>query len=936
MDTDESRPVVRRPRKVARAALPAGPARELREVVYRLYAEADYPRLDELATAIADDDDLAGAPKKDLISKIIGGSGSASQQDTVSVAVALARLAARTDVAAVARQVRALWLTAQTTSHPVAAGRLGRPIADCDPLALEVHPAIDVPGLDQSHSQLPAYVLRTHDGQLRHVAEAVMGGSSRLVTLVGGSSTGKTRACWELVQYLEYRQPGRWRLWHPYDPTRPEAAVAALDQIGPDTIVWLNEAQFYLAPPDASLGERIAAGLRTLLQDQRRTPVLVLATLWPQHWSALTTRPDPYAQARDLLTGTTITVADGFTSAEVAGLDAVGVDPRLRQAAAQAEGGRITQYLAGAPEQEGRYRTAPPAARAIIQVAMDARRLGHPLALPRSLLEHAAPGYLDDHDWDILGEDWLEQALAYVAQPCKGARGPLTPIRTRPGDPTPIGGPCYRLADYLEQTGRAERAGIYPPDSLWTALTTITDHDLLRELGGQAETRGRYQHAITLYALASDCGDTAALRDLARLRGRAGDQAGAEELYRQAADGGDTEVLRVLVELREKAGDCAGAEVLAVRAADRGDFGPLRTLACLREEAGDRAGAEALAVRAADRGNTDALWDLSLMREQAGAEELCQKAANCGDIRALMVLAGLRKMSGDYVSAGDLYQKAVDRRVARAMLELAQLREEAGDSAGAQELYRQAADGGDTEVLRVLVELREKAGDRAGAEVLAVRAANRGDFGPLRTLACLREEAGDRAGAEALAVRAADRGNTRVLLDLALMREKAGDSAGVEALCQQAADRDDAFAMGALAELREKAGDCAGAEVLAVRAADRGDTRGLEHLIRLRKKAGNRAGVETLYQQAADRGHAWAMGMLARLRVRAGDQAGAEALYRQAVDHGGIRSLWDLAELREEGGDPAGADRTRRFGLTWTGEVTTVLDFGSYGGLVSA
>ena len=38
-------------------------------------------------------------------------------------------------------------------------------------------------------------------------------------------------------------------------------------------------------------------------------------------------------------------------------------------------------------------------------------------------------------EWDALGEDWLEQALAYAAVPCKGARGPLTRIRPRPARP---------------------------------------------------------------------------------------------------------------------------------------------------------------------------------------------------------------------------------------------------------------------------------------------------------------------------------------------------------------------------------------------------------------------------------------------------------------------------------------------------------------------
>ena len=83
-------------------------------------------------------------------------------------------------------------------------------------------------------------------------------------------------------------RPGPWRLWHPIDPSRPDAALRELPGIGPRTVVWLNEAQFYLDAADGGLGERVAAGLRELLRDPGRAPVLVLATLWP----AVLGRPD--------------------------------------------------------------------------------------------------------------------------------------------------------------------------------------------------------------------------------------------------------------------------------------------------------------------------------------------------------------------------------------------------------------------------------------------------------------------------------------------------------------------------------------------------------------------------------------------------------------------------------------------------------------------
>jgi TPR repeat protein len=1000
MSADESRPSSsRRPRPVEKKALPEGSARDLRDAVYRLYAEADRPQLAELARQIAGDEDLPGSPGKDLIGKIISGE-LAGQQDTVTVAVTLARLAGHRDVAQIAEQVRQSWTAAATAEPAAPVERLGRPVSECDPLALEVHQAIHVHGTGAVTDPLPGYVPRAHDTLLREAADRLLGGeSSRLVTLVGGSSTGKTRACWELAHYLDQKQPGRWWVWHPYDPTRPQAAVADLERVGAHTVVWLNEAQHYLMPTDSGLGEQLAAGLRTLLHDPGRAPVLVLATLWPQYFDTLTVRPDagqsdPYAQARELLAGTAVTVADTFTPDQVAALSSAGVDARLRYAAEHAGDGRIIQFLAGAPELETRYRTVGPAARALIQVAMDARRLGHPLAIHHALLKEAAPGYLDDHDWDRLGEDWIEQALAETARDCKGARGPLTRIRSRPGRHTHGGGPYYRLADYLEQTGRIERAGVYPPDNLWRAFaTTLTDPSLLRHLGEQAEWRGRYQHAIWLYTAAADHGDTEALRDLVVMRERAGDTAGAmslavqtadrgntealwrlalmrEEagetaaaiaLYQQAADRGSTRALWHLAEMLQDAGDIVGAEALYWQAADRGSTEALRRLVWMRHHAGDTAGAVGLAVKVVDRCGTEMLRQLAWERQEAGdtavAEALYRLAADRGNTQALWNLAEIREQAGDSAEAAALAVEAADRGDTTALRNLAWMRQQAGDTAKAEALCRQAADRGDTTALRDLVWIRQRAGDSAGAATVAVEAAGRGDTTALRNLAWMRQQAGDTAKAEALFRMAADRGDTTALRDLARLQEPAGDTTGTEALSRQVADRVDTtaerptqpgdtagfralyqqavdgnmLALGLLATMRANSGSTADAEALYRQVADHGHPEALRDLARMQEQAGDTADAETLYRQAADRGDTTSLRDLARLRERVGDIASAEALYQQAADHGILGGLKELVELRAQVGDSAGADRIRRFGLTGSGEIAGGLDFNGLG-----
>ena len=291
-----------------------------------------------------------------------------------------------------------------------------------------VEPDVPQPGLPV----LPVYVPREHDAALAEVVTAAAAGTSGIAVLVGGSSTGKTRACWQALELLRGLEPG-WRLWHPIDP---QAALAELPGVGPRTVVWLNEAQRYLEPADGT-GERVAAGLRELLRDRARGPVLVLATLWPEFWDELTARPpggaDPHAQARELLAGHDIPVPAAFTAEQLRELEEAG-DPRLAQAAAGSRDGQVIQYLAGAPELLDRYHNAPPAARALIHAAMDARRLGMRAALPRAFLEAAAPGYLTDTDWDLLPGDWLEQALGYTAKPAEG--GPRA-AGTHPAPPRP-------------------------------------------------------------------------------------------------------------------------------------------------------------------------------------------------------------------------------------------------------------------------------------------------------------------------------------------------------------------------------------------------------------------------------------------------------------------------------------------------------------------
>ncbi|WP_433359008.1 hypothetical protein [Streptosporangium sp. CA-115845] len=668
----------------------------------------------------------------------------------------------------------------------------GRPIGQMDPIALEVHPAIDAGAAAASLNPLPAYIPRAHDAALAAaVAEVQAGRRSRMVVLVGGSSTGKTRACWEAVRRLG----GPWRLWHPINPEWAQATLAGLEAVEPYTVVWLNELQHYLTTPGSPRGEHVAAGLRELLRTPERGPVLVLGTLWPSYWAKLTAvphpgDPDPHAGARALLAGTALGVPAAFTADDLATAGAAGArtDPRMAEAMERAPSGQLTQYLAGGPALIERYRAASVEARAVLAAAIDARRLGHRPKLLRLFLEEAAAGYLSDEQRDLLANGWLEQAFAYLTDPlpCRGARAPLTRVNTPPGpSSTPVrsheGEPSYQLADYLEQHGTQARYWECPPAGFWESAlhhATATDQTAL---ANAAHDRGRYRHAAPLWQGATDAGDLRALHCLAWMRGETGDWEEAERLACIAADAGDSFALHSLSRRRRQAGDYPEAMRLHQLAVDTENISGLSTLVMMREPSTNRQESEHLTRTV----YTCVLCKLAGMREATGdpqeAERLYQLAAEAGDTSALCALARMREATGDRQGAERLYQLAAEAGDTSALCALARMREATGDRQGAERLYQLAAEAGDTSALCGLTLMWERAGDGEKAERVA-RIATDAGVSALYNLAQVREAAGDCQEAERLYRLITDAGDRYTLKELAGLRQRAGDEAGAARL----------------------------------------------------------------------------------------------------------------------------------------------------------
>jgi pimeloyl-ACP methyl ester carboxylesterase len=365
---------------------------------------------------------------------------------------------------------------------------------------LDIHAAISPATL--SGTSLPfltKYVPRErdHDGELALVISEAAAGRSQIAVLVGGSSTGKTRACWEAVKAL----PPGWRLWHPHEPSYKAAVLAGLPGVRPCTVIWLNEIQRYLAPADE--GEPIAAKLKALLADESRSPVLVLGTTWPGHWHEMTCPPapgkaDPYPQARGLL-GAGIPVPKAFSAPDEVSeaRDAAHSDPRWATVLERAEDGEFIQYLAGAPALMHLYTTAEPEAKALLYAAMDARRFGIGPALPWPLLKRAAEGYLTTKEIRLRESSW-ETVRKRLGQPRHGGAQALGDYVFLEGQPD-ADHDCCELADYLEHAGRDIRAGEEPPASLWDAACAYAPVQNLRGPAAAAQARGLLRHAALMH-----------------------------------------------------------------------------------------------------------------------------------------------------------------------------------------------------------------------------------------------------------------------------------------------------------------------------------------------------------------------------------------------------------------------------------------------------
>lgn len=359
-------------------------------------------------------------------------------------------------------------------------------VREARPRLLGVHDAIRPAGAATELDELPTYVPRDIDNEIRtQINYASRQGG--FVLLIGGSSTGKTRSLFEAIK----SELPDWWLLHPSDITTLSKFIAAPT---PQSVVWLDEIQRYLENP-GQLSPDIA---RRMIN----AGYVLVGTMWRDQYHAWIAehgdkQKDAVNNSNVLKLAKVIAVPEALSRKEVRFAERLSkTDSRIRIALNDISSG-FTQVLAAGPQLINHWEEAPDSqcyGKAVITAALDARRVGFRAPLTRDHLAMAAPGYLKSEQQATAPENWLDQALSYATERMRGAASALRPVSTGMGN---IAG--YTTADYLYQHALRVRRTDTLPDTAWRAMVEYHQESDASRLADSARRRDRLHEAELLY-----------------------------------------------------------------------------------------------------------------------------------------------------------------------------------------------------------------------------------------------------------------------------------------------------------------------------------------------------------------------------------------------------------------------------------------------------
>ncbi|MFI2360810.1 tetratricopeptide repeat protein, partial [Streptomyces anulatus] len=451
---------------------------------------------------------------------------------------------------------------------------------------------------DDSGDAVPPYVPRDQDAVIRsRLTRAADEGG--LVLVVGDSTAGKTRACFEAL----HAELPDYRVVAPAGGPDLVTAAEVIDRTSARCAVWLDDLEEYLGP--GGLEPRLLAELVRL-----RIPVL--ATM-RHHQFEIFAVPESApgtatAGARVLRQLDPVELDRAWSPSE---LERAGEtdDDRIADALAHHGPYGIAEYLAAGPALFQEWHRAAraggsPRGAALVAAAVDLARTGLRPPYALELLAHTHEFYLAAAGGPLLRPEPLDTALEWATRRRHSVTSMLVPTQ----NPS-----LWNVFDYL-----TDHTSTPVPDTTWhAALQHTTDSDELMALGVHAH-RVAPVIAESVYRRAADAGHTNAMNNLGLLLATEGRTDEAEVIYCRAADAGQIDAMNNLGALLVGAGRMDEAEVIYCRAADAGHTVAMNNLGALLVGAGRMDEAEVIYCRAADAGQIDAMNNLGALLVGAG------------------------------------------------------------------------------------------------------------------------------------------------------------------------------------------------------------------------------------------------------------------------------------------------------------------------------
>lgn len=358
-----------------------------------------------------------------------------------------------------------------------------------DPVALRVHPAIDMRGSSaesiNTAKRTPAYLPRDADERLRLLLR-----KERFVLVIGESTAGKTRSAYEAVRAL---YPDHY-LIAPVDRKSLQACLPVILEHH-RAVLWLDDLERFLGSEGltASYVNRVLGG------EKRRA--IVVATIRTSEHDRYALRAESelvgneresWYAARDVIAlATTIELQRLWSRSELNQAQMFVDDERIRSALRLADRFGVAEVLAAAPELVNDWRSAwrpgaHPRGAALVAAAVDCRRAGVHEPLAHQFLSSLANKYIETRGGALLRPETEDEAIAWATSLSNGASSLLMPTN-RPNH--------YIAFDYLIDL--PAELGI--PIFIWKELLSAASPAEAFNIGESAFYRFRYDIAVEAY-----------------------------------------------------------------------------------------------------------------------------------------------------------------------------------------------------------------------------------------------------------------------------------------------------------------------------------------------------------------------------------------------------------------------------------------------------